>query len=199
MVRRATRDRMDVLPEQKEYEPGDMARFQVRMPFRSATALVTVEREGVIESFVTRSPAASPVDRGADRATTMRRTSTSRCSRCAAASPAGATWLADLARKLGLSWRSKAARPPRSSISTSPPIGSAPRRSASAGQPHRLDGARSRRHGDLSRARARRSSTSQVARANGERLPAGAEIALAAVDEALLELAPNEPGRCSTR
>ena len=30
-----TGDRMDLLPEQKEYEPGDTARFQVRMPFRA--------------------------------------------------------------------------------------------------------------------------------------------------------------------
>ena len=40
---------MDVLPERQEYEAGETARFQVRMPFRRATALVTVEREGVIE------------------------------------------------------------------------------------------------------------------------------------------------------
>jgi alpha-2-macroglobulin len=45
-------DRMDVLPEAKRYEPGETARFQVRMPFRSATALITVDREGVIETFV---------------------------------------------------------------------------------------------------------------------------------------------------
>ncbi len=34
-------DRMDVLPEKQEYETGDVARFQVRMPFRTARALVT--------------------------------------------------------------------------------------------------------------------------------------------------------------
>jgi hypothetical protein len=45
-------DRMDVLPEKKRYEPGETARFQVRTPFADASALVTVEREGVIESFV---------------------------------------------------------------------------------------------------------------------------------------------------
>lgn len=45
-------DRMDVIPERRRYEPGETARLQVRMPFRSATALVTVEREGVIETFV---------------------------------------------------------------------------------------------------------------------------------------------------
>ncbi|RZL11243.1 MAG: alpha-2-macroglobulin [Rubrivivax sp.] len=45
-------DRMDVLPEKKNYEPGETARLQVRMPFREATVLVTVEREGVIDSRV---------------------------------------------------------------------------------------------------------------------------------------------------
>ncbi|MFY9479427.1 MAG: MG2 domain-containing protein [Aquabacterium sp.] len=45
-------DRMDVLPEKKRYEPGETARLQVRMPYREATVLVTVEREGVIDSRV---------------------------------------------------------------------------------------------------------------------------------------------------
>ena len=45
-------DRMDLLPEKKHYAVGDTARLQVRMPFRHATALVTVEREGIIETQV---------------------------------------------------------------------------------------------------------------------------------------------------
>nr|MBP6305609.1 alpha-2-macroglobulin [Giesbergeria sp.] len=45
-------DRMDLLPEQKSYQPGDIAKFQVRMPFRFATALVAVEREGVLHTEV---------------------------------------------------------------------------------------------------------------------------------------------------
>ena len=45
-------DRIDLLPEKKRYEPGDTARFQLRMPFREATALVTIEREGIMETFV---------------------------------------------------------------------------------------------------------------------------------------------------
>ncbi len=45
-------DRIDVLPEKKRYEPGETARLQVRMPFREATALVSVEREGVIDTRV---------------------------------------------------------------------------------------------------------------------------------------------------
>ncbi|MBP6544028.1 MAG: alpha-2-macroglobulin [Piscinibacter sp.] len=45
-------DRIDVLPEKKRYEPGETARLQVRMPFREATALVAIEREGVIDTRV---------------------------------------------------------------------------------------------------------------------------------------------------
>ena len=45
-------DRIDVLPEKNTYEPGETARFQVRMPFRFATALVAVEREGILETHV---------------------------------------------------------------------------------------------------------------------------------------------------
>ncbi|MDO9259903.1 MAG: MG2 domain-containing protein [Polaromonas sp.] len=45
-------DRMDVLPEKKSYQPGETAKFQVRMPFRFATALVAIEREGILETQV---------------------------------------------------------------------------------------------------------------------------------------------------
>ncbi|MEY2953372.1 MAG: hypothetical protein RLZZ401_1459, partial [Pseudomonadota bacterium] len=45
-------DRMDLLPEKKAYQPGETARLQVRMPFRFATALVTVEREGILSTQV---------------------------------------------------------------------------------------------------------------------------------------------------
>ena len=45
-------DRIDLLPEKKSYQPGETAKFQVRMPFRFATALLTVEREGIMESQV---------------------------------------------------------------------------------------------------------------------------------------------------
>jgi hypothetical protein len=45
-------DRMDLLAEKKSYQPGETAKFQVRMPFRFATALVAVEREGIIETQV---------------------------------------------------------------------------------------------------------------------------------------------------
>lgn len=54
-------DRIDLLPEKKKYEPGDVARLQVRMPFRKATALVTTEREGVIDASVVTLSGKEPV------------------------------------------------------------------------------------------------------------------------------------------
>ncbi|OHX10702.1 hypothetical protein BI347_19470 [Chromobacterium sphagni] len=45
-------DRIDVLPEKTGYLPGDTARFQVRMPFRKATAWLAIEREGILETRV---------------------------------------------------------------------------------------------------------------------------------------------------
>ena len=41
-------DRIDLLPEKKNYSAGETAKLQVRMPFRFATALVTIEREGIV-------------------------------------------------------------------------------------------------------------------------------------------------------
>ncbi|HEY6097224.1 MAG TPA: alpha-2-macroglobulin family protein, partial [Candidatus Deferrimicrobium sp.] len=54
-------DRIDVLPERKRYEPGETAKLQVRMPFREATALVTVEREGIADVFVRKLSGKEPV------------------------------------------------------------------------------------------------------------------------------------------
>ena len=54
-------DRIDLVPERPRYEPGQTARFQVRMPFRAATALVTVEREGVIDARVVSLSGTEPV------------------------------------------------------------------------------------------------------------------------------------------
>jgi uncharacterized protein YfaS (alpha-2-macroglobulin family) len=56
-------DRVDVLPERKQYQPGETAVFQVRMPFRQATALVAIEREGVLETRVAQLNGSDPVIR----------------------------------------------------------------------------------------------------------------------------------------
>lgn len=54
-------DRIDLIPEKKQYQPGETARFQVRMPFREATVLVSVEREGVAEAYVKHLTSDDPV------------------------------------------------------------------------------------------------------------------------------------------
>ena len=41
-------DRIDLIPARRDWVAGEEAEFQVRMPFREAVALVTVEREGVL-------------------------------------------------------------------------------------------------------------------------------------------------------
>lgn len=45
-------DRMEVIPEQREYEVGDTAKLQIHTPFNTSTALVSVEREGIVQHFV---------------------------------------------------------------------------------------------------------------------------------------------------
>lgn len=47
-------DRIDLLPEKKMVEPNEVAKIMVKTPFKEATALVTIEREGVLDSFVTK-------------------------------------------------------------------------------------------------------------------------------------------------
>ncbi len=46
------RDRMEIAPAKREYQAGETARLTVHTPFREATALIAVEREGVLETFV---------------------------------------------------------------------------------------------------------------------------------------------------
>jgi uncharacterized protein YfaS (alpha-2-macroglobulin family) len=43
---------LQVIPEKKDYKVGDVAKFLVKNPYPGATALITVERYGVIDSFV---------------------------------------------------------------------------------------------------------------------------------------------------
>src|SRR5690606_173536 len=53
-------DRMDIIPERKSWKPGETATFQVHMPFRHATALVAVEREGVLKTQIVRLEGSDP-------------------------------------------------------------------------------------------------------------------------------------------
>ncbi len=173
-------DRMDVLPEKKAYEPGDIARFQVRMPFRSATALVTVERQGVLSSFVTHLDGKEPVVEvpiAGNYAPNIFVSVLALRGRIAHAEHTGATpdgtqqitALVDLnkpAYRLGLA-------------------------SVQVGwKAHRLDVSVTADHPTY-RVRDKATVRMHVARADGRPLPAGTEVAVAAVDEALLDLAAN--------
>src|SRR5262249_28703951 len=40
-------NRIDLVPEQETYKPADMARLMIKSPWEQATALMTVEREGI--------------------------------------------------------------------------------------------------------------------------------------------------------
>jgi len=173
-------DRMDVLPEKKEYEAGDTARFQVRMPFRAATALVTVEREGVMRSFVTELQGKNPIVllpiEAADAPNVFIsvlavRGRVRHAERTLAKSqPEEVTALVDLTKpayRLGIAqirvgWR-----------------------------PHRLD-VQVRPAFSVYKVRDKVDVQIHVSRADGQTLPPGGEIAVAAVDEALLDLSPNE-------
>lgn len=46
-------DRMDLVPEKRRYDIGETARLRLAMPFESARVLVGVEREGVLDAWVT--------------------------------------------------------------------------------------------------------------------------------------------------
>ncbi|HXW09482.1 MAG TPA: MG2 domain-containing protein [Steroidobacteraceae bacterium] len=172
-------DRMDVLPERPAYETGDKARLQVRMPFRKATALVTVEREGVLDAFVKtlsgREPVVSLPITAAHAPNVFVSVLAVRGRVTRPEGPAGVakapvvTALVDLnkpAFRLGMAALRVGWKPHRLDVSVRPDRGTYRVRDTAKVQV-------------------------EVRRADGAPLPDGAEVALAAVDEALLELAPN--------
>jgi uncharacterized protein YfaS (alpha-2-macroglobulin family) len=183
-------DRMDLLPEQKEYEPGQKARFQVRSPFRSATALVTIEREGVLESFVTRLSGRNPVievpiaDAYAPNVYVSALAVRGRVAGWRA-------WLADLVRRLGLPWRLEGGAATALADLSKPAfrLGVAQIRVGWSAQRLRVEVTPS---SETYRVRDKAIVEVQVQNARGQRPPAGAELAFAAVDEGLLELKPND-------
>ncbi len=54
-------DRIDLLADKTQYAPGETAKLQVRMPYRQATALLSIEREGVISTRVVTLQGSDPV------------------------------------------------------------------------------------------------------------------------------------------
>ena len=58
--RRDDDDRVPVIAEKSRYAPGETARLMVQSPYEAATALVTIEREGILESRVERVTGSTP-------------------------------------------------------------------------------------------------------------------------------------------
>ena len=182
-------DRMDVIAEQDEVKAGGTARFQVRMPFREATALVTVEREGVLSSFVTTLSGTDPVV-----AVPMAGTYAPNVyvSVMAVRGRVGGwmLWLADLAQRWHLPFFKGYGARPTALVDLAKPsyrIGMAQVRVG--WEQHRLAVAVSANRERFA-VRDQAEVTIAVRRPDGT--PArGADVAFAAVDEALLQLMPN--------
>ncbi|MES2075280.1 MAG: MG2 domain-containing protein [Pseudomonadota bacterium] len=162
-------DRIDLLPEKKRYEPGQQASFQVRMPFRQATALVTVEREGVIDSYVRPLSGKAPgfsIPIKAQYAPNVYVSALVVRGRVAGAAPTALVDLGKPAYKLGIT----------------------PLRVGWAGNELKVQVTADKA---VYKVREKASVAVRVTRADGSPVPAGAEVALAAVDVGLLELMPN--------
>lgn len=183
-------DRMDVIPDAKSYHAGDVAHVQVRMPFRSATALVTVEREGVLRSFVTTISGKDPVvdvRLPGSYAPNVYISVMAVRGRIAG----WRLWLADFARRWHLPFFSQDGGYPTALVDLAKPayrIGVA--KVAVGWEAHQLNVAVQADHARY-RVRDHAHVAVRVTRPDGK--PArDAEIAFAAVDQALLQLSPND-------
>lgn len=166
-------DRMDVLPERGRYEPGETAKLQVRMPFREATGLVTVEREGVIDAYVQPLSGKRPVVELPILDTYAPNVFVSVLAVRGRVEGVKPTALVDLGRpayKLGLVGINVGWEAHELHVSVT-----------SNSQTYRV--------------REKAKIVIKVTRADGQALPSGSEIALAAVDEGLLQLWPNNSWR----
>ncbi len=183
-------DRMDVIPERNEYRSGETARFQVRMPFRKATALVTVEREGVVDAFVTELSGSDPVVEvpvGPNYAPNVYVSVLALRGRIGGLQ----SWAADMLRYFGLPWHLEGGRPTALVDLSKPAYRMGIARIRVDWAPHRL-AVQLTPEKEQYRVREHARVRVKVSRADGGALPAGAEIAFAAVDQALLELKPND-------
>jgi len=184
-------DRMDVVAEASEYPSNGLVKVQVRMPFRAATALVSVLRDGVIDSFVTDLSGRDPVvevklKRG--YAPDVYVSVLAVRGRVAG----WRLWLADLARRWNLPWISRDAASPTSLVDLAKPSYRFGMTKVRVGwNDHRL-GVHVATDAPSYAVRKVAQTTVQVTPPKGRSLPAGSEIAFAAVDEALLQLHGND-------
>ena len=163
-------DRIDVLPEKKRYEPGQEASLQVRMPFRSGTALITVEREGILDTYVRQLNGREPVVNIPVKPNYAPNVYVSVFvvrGRVDGVQPTALVDLGKPAYKMGIA-----------------PLNV-------GWQAHELN-VLVVSDKEVYKTRDKAEVSVRVRRADGKPLPAGAEVALAAVDAGLLELMPNE-------
>ena len=163
-------DRIDLLPEKKHYEPGQDATFQVRMPFREATALVTVEREGILDTYVRHLTAKQPVFTIPVKGNYAPNVFVSALvvrGRVAGVQPTALVDLGKPAYKMGL---------------TTLQVGWQAHALNVKVEPDKL----------VYKVRDKAKVHVSVTRADGSKPPAGSEVAIAAVDTGLLELMPND-------
>ena len=166
-------DRIDLLPSAKRYEPGQDATFQVRSPFRDATVLITVEREGILDTYVRRLDGKEPaftIPMLGKYAPNVFVSAMVVRGRVAGVQPTAMVDLGKPSYKLGIA-------PVRVGWSA-----------------HELKVKVSTDKQDY-KVRENATVTLKVTRADGSPAPAGSEVALAAVDTGLLELMPNNSWR----
>ena len=182
-------DRMDIIPDSKTYRAGDTAHVQVRMPFRKATALVTVEREGVLSSFVTDISGKDPViDVKLDGAYAPDVYISVMAVRGRIAG--WKMWLAEFAKKLATPFTREMAQPTATVDLAKPSYRIGMAKVKVGWESHSLQVA-VKPDRDKYRVREQAQVAVQV-KAPGGKAPQSAEFAFAAVDEALLALSPNE-------
>jgi len=163
---------LEVLPEKRRYAGGETALVQVRVPFAPSTALIAVEREGIVETWVRRfeqavETVAVPIK--SHYAPNMFISVAAVSGRDSGQTPPSAADRQDPGRprfKLGVAKVEIPSDAFRLEVKVAP-------------------GSEVYRTRDMAKVRI------SVRRADGKPLPAGAEVALAAVDEALLQLQPN--------
>lgn len=163
-------DRIDLIPEKKHYQPGEVARLQVRMPYRQATALVTVEREGVLDARVVTLNGKAPVLEIPIKSSWAPNVYVSALlvrGRNDAIKPAAVVDLGRPAFKLGMAGITVGQQAYQLQVDVTTDRASYP-------------------------IRARAQTKIKVRTPDGKAPPAGTEVVLAAIDEGLLELAPND-------
>lgn len=163
-------DRIDLIADKKRYESGNTASIQVRMPFREATVLVSVERERVLDVMSFTLTAADPVIRLPIKPHYGPNVYVSVLAvrgRVAEPAPTALVDLGKPAYKLGIVKLAVGGKAYGLEVKVSP------------------DKA-------VYETRAKAKVNIAVKTSDGKPLPKGAEVAIAAVNEGLLQLRPNE-------